>query len=107
MKLMKKDFTDLMQGGMMVNQYLNSFIQLSRYTTKDINTNEKKQDMSLEGLNDDIEFQLLSTDYVNFQHMVDKAIAIESKQKEMEKDGKRNMPFHGQSSGSNVRPHFS
>jgi hypothetical protein len=107
MKLMKKDFTDLMQGGMMVNQYLNSFIQLSRYTTKDINTNEKKQDMSLEGLNDDIQFQLLSTDYVNFQHMVDKAIAIESKQKEMEKDGKRNMPFHGQSSGSNVRPHFS
>jgi hypothetical protein len=39
--------------------------------------------------------------------MVDKAIVIENKIKEMEKDGKRMMPFHGQPFGSNVRPHFS
>jgi hypothetical protein len=63
--------------------------------------------MFLEGLNDDIQFQLLNTDYVNFQHMIDKAIVIESKLKEMEKDGKRKMPFSGQSSGSNIRPCFS
>jgi hypothetical protein len=63
--------------------------------------------MFLEGLNNDIQFQLLNTDYVDFQHMVSKAIVIESKLKEMEKDGKRKMPFPGQSSGSNVRPLFS
>jgi hypothetical protein len=40
--------------------------------------------MFLNGLNDDIEFQLLNTDYVDFQHMVNKAIAIENKIKEME-----------------------
>jgi hypothetical protein len=80
---------------------------LSRYATEDINTDEKKQDMFLEGLNDDIQFQLLNTDYVDFQHMVDKAIVIECKLKEMEKDGKRKMPFPRQSSGSNVRPRFS
>jgi hypothetical protein len=51
---------------MMVNEYCNSFIQLSRYTTEDINTDEKKQDMFLEGLNNDIQFQLLNTDYVDF-----------------------------------------
>jgi hypothetical protein len=107
MKLKKKEFTDLKQGGMTVNEYLNSFIQLSRYATEDINTNKKKQDMFLEGLNDDIQFQLLNTDYTNFQHMVDKAIVIESKLKKMEKDGKRRMPFPEQSSGSNVRPRFS
>jgi hypothetical protein len=106
MKL-KKEFTNLKQGGMTVNEYLNSFIQLSRYTTEDINTDEKKQDMFLEGLNDDIQFQLLNTDYADFQHMVNKAIVIESKLKEMEKDGKRKMPFPGQSSRSNVRPRFS
>jgi hypothetical protein len=39
--------------------------------------------------------------------MVDKAIVIENKIKEMEKDGKRKVSFSGQSSGSNVRPHFS
>jgi hypothetical protein len=63
--------------------------------------------MFLKGLNDDIQFQLLNVDYVDFQHMVDKAIVIESKLKEMEKDGKRKMPFPRLSSGSNVRPSFS
>jgi hypothetical protein len=53
-KLKKKEFTNLRQGSMTVNEYLNSFIQLSRYTTKDIDTVEKKQNMLLEGLNDDI-----------------------------------------------------
>jgi hypothetical protein len=92
---------------MTVNEYLNSFIQLSRYAPDNINTDEKKQDVFLNGLNDDIQFQLLNTDYADFQHMVDKAIVIENKIKEMEKDGKRKVPFSGQSSGSNVRPCFS
>jgi hypothetical protein len=107
MKLNKNQPTDLKLGGMMVNEYLNSFIQLSRYTTEDINTDKKKQDMFLEGLNDAIQFHLLNIDYADFQHIVDKAIIIESKLKEMEKDGKRKMPFPGQSSGSKVRPRFS
>jgi hypothetical protein len=107
MKLKKKEFADLKQGGMTVSEYLNSFIQLSRYAPDDINTDEKKQDMFLNGLNDDIQFQLLNTDYADFQQVVDKAIVIENKMKEMEKDGKRKMSFHGQPSGSNVRPHLS
>jgi hypothetical protein len=41
-KLKKKEFADLKQGGMTVNEYLNSFIQLSRYAPDDINTDEKK-----------------------------------------------------------------
>jgi hypothetical protein len=81
MKWKKKEFTDLKQGGMTVNEYLNSFIQLSRYATKDIKIDKKKHDMFLEGLNDDIQFQLLNTDYADFQHLVDKAIVIESKLK--------------------------
>jgi hypothetical protein len=63
--------------------------------------------MFLNGLNDDIQFQLLNTDYIDLQHMVDKAIVIENKIKEMEKDGKRKVSLHGQSSGSNIRPRFS
>jgi hypothetical protein len=42
MKLKKKEFADLKQGGMTVSEYLNSFIQLSRYAPNDINTDEKK-----------------------------------------------------------------
>jgi hypothetical protein len=67
---------------------------------------EKKQDMFLNRLNDDIQFQLLNTNYADFKHMVDKVMVIENKIKEMEKDGKRKVSFHGQPSGSNVRPRF-
>jgi hypothetical protein len=66
MKLKKKEFANLKQGSMTVNEYLNSFIQLSRYTLDNINTNEKKHDMFFNELNDDIQFQLLNTDYVDF-----------------------------------------
>jgi hypothetical protein len=38
---------------------------------------------------------LLNTDYIDFQHMADKAIMIENKIKEMEKDGKQKPPFLG------------
>jgi hypothetical protein len=92
---------------MTVNEYLNSFIQLSRYAPDDIKTDEKQQDVFQNGLNVDIQFQLLNTDYADFQHMVDKAIVIENKIREMENDGKRKVPFSGQSSGSNVRPRFT
>jgi hypothetical protein len=92
---------------MMVNEYLNQFIQLSRYAADDVGTDEKKQDTFLKGLNDEIQFQLLNTDYLDFQHLVDKAIIIKNKLKEMEKDGKYKMVFLGQHYGTNTRPHFS
>jgi hypothetical protein len=85
MKLKNKEFADLKQDSLIVNECLNSFIQLLRYAPDDINTNEKKLDIFLNGLNDDIQFQLLNTDYADFQHVVDKAIVIENEIKEMGK----------------------
>jgi hypothetical protein len=67
----------------------------------------KKSRTLSEGLNDDIQFQLLNTDYADFQYMVDKTIVIESKLKKMEKDGQRKMSCPRQSFGSNVRLLFS
>jgi hypothetical protein len=89
---------------MTVNEYLNRFTQLSRYAPDNVNTDEKKQDAFLNGLNDEIQFQLLNIDYEDFQRMVDKAIIVENKLKEMEKNGKQKMPFQGQPSGSNTKP---
>jgi SET domain-containing protein len=66
MKLKKKEFANLKQGSMIVNEYLNSFIQLPRYALDDINTDEKKYDMFLNALNDYIQFQLLNMDYADF-----------------------------------------
>jgi hypothetical protein len=39
---LKKEFADLGQGNMLVNEYLNSFIQLARYAHNDINMDENK-----------------------------------------------------------------
>jgi hypothetical protein len=54
LKLKKKEFFDLNKGSMTVNEYLNQFVQLWRYAIDDINTDEKKQDMFLKGLKDEI-----------------------------------------------------
>jgi hypothetical protein len=97
---LKREFSELQQGDMTVNEYLNRFTQMSRYARYDVNTDEKKHDAFLNGLNDEIQFQLLNTDYKDFQRMVNKAIFIENKIKEMEKNGKRELPFQGQSSES-------
>jgi hypothetical protein len=79
LKLKKKEFLDMNHGSMMMNEYLNQFIQLLWYATDNVNTFEKKQDTFLKGLNDEIQFQLLNTDYPDFQHLVDMAIIIENK----------------------------
>jgi hypothetical protein len=39
-----------------VSEYLNQYIQLLRYAIDDVNTDKKKQDRFLKGLNDDIQF---------------------------------------------------
>jgi hypothetical protein len=63
---------------MTVNEYLKKFTQMSRYAPDDLNTDEIKQDAFLNGLNDEIQFQLLNTNYKDFQRMVDKAIIVEN-----------------------------
>jgi predicted transcriptional regulator len=104
LKLKKKEFSELQQDGMTVNEYLNKFTKMSRYAPDEVSTDEKKLVAFLNGLNDQIQFQLLNTDYEDFQKMVDKAIIIESKIKEMEKNGQMKTSISGQSSGSNTRP---
>ena len=76
MQLKRREFYDLKQGGLSVSEYLNRLIQLSRYAPEDVNTDERKQYQFLHGLNNDIQLQLLNSDYVSFQKLVDKAIII-------------------------------
>jgi hypothetical protein len=49
---LKKEFQDLKEGSMMVTEYVTCFIQLSRYTPNDVDTDEKKQECFLNGLDD-------------------------------------------------------
>jgi hypothetical protein len=78
MKLKKKEFEDLKQGSMSVNEYVTRFTQLSHYAPDDVNTDEKKQAWFLNGLNDGLTYALEARDFANFEDMVDKALVLEN-----------------------------
>ena len=54
-RLKKREFHDLKQGNLSVAEYLARFTQLSRYAPEDVNTDDKKQDLFLNGLHNDIQ----------------------------------------------------
>jgi hypothetical protein len=65
-KLKKKEFQDLKQGSMSVNDYVTKFTQLSRYALNEVGTDEKKQECFLNGLNDELAYALEARDFENF-----------------------------------------
>jgi hypothetical protein len=89
---------------MSVNEYVTKFTQLSRYAPHEVNTNEKKQECLLNGLNDGLTYALEARDFENFQGMVNKALVLENCTGVMEH--KRKL-VHQHQSGSSSRPRVS
>jgi len=79
MKLKKMEFLALEQGSMIVVEYRDKFIQLSWYAPTEVDEDEKRQELFMEGLNDGLQYQLLSHTFASFQQLVDKALVIENK----------------------------
>src|SRR5438105_764102 len=102
MKLKKKEFLDLKQGSMTVSEYLNKFTELSRYAPEAVETDVSKQEHFMEGLEDNLQCQLLSSEFSSFQRLVDKALIVESKRRQIGE--KRKMASQNQHGGSNMRP---
>jgi hypothetical protein len=50
---------------MSMNEYATKFTQLSRYAPHEVDTNEKKQDCFLNGLNDGLAYALEARDFGN------------------------------------------
>jgi hypothetical protein len=65
-KLKRNEFQDLRQRSMSVNENVTHFTQLSRYTPTNVDTNEKKQDCFLNGLNDGLAYAMEAKNYENF-----------------------------------------
>jgi hypothetical protein len=97
-KLKKKEFQDLKQGYMSMNEYVTKFTQLSRYTPHEVDTDEKKQECFLNDLNDGLAYALETRDFENFQGMVNKALVLENHRGVMER--KRKLVHQHQSSSS-------
>jgi hypothetical protein len=64
---------------MMVSEYVTCLTQLSRYAPSDVDTNEKKQECFLNGLDVGLAYALVARDFENFQTMVDKALVLENR----------------------------
>jgi hypothetical protein len=105
MKLKKKEFLSLKQGGMSVVEFRDKFIELSRYAPEVVADDGKKQECFLDGLAGPLQYQLMSHTFTSFQHLLDKAICLESKRRELG-ELKRKNTTPGQS-GSNTRPRFT
>jgi hypothetical protein len=82
---LKKEFMDLKQGSKSVNEYITKLTQLSCYAPHEIDTDEKKQECFLNGLNDGLVYALEARDFENFQGMVNKALVLENHRGVMER----------------------
>jgi hypothetical protein len=69
---------------MFLNEYITKFTQLSHYAPHEVDTNEKKHECFLNGLNDGLAYALVARDFENFQWMVNKALVLENREGVME-----------------------
>jgi hypothetical protein len=102
--IMLKEFQDLKQGTMSVNEYITKFTQLSRYAPHEVNNDEKKHECFLNGLNDGLAYTLEARDFENFQGMAKKTLVLENHRGVMER--KRKLVRQHQL-GSSSRPHVA
>jgi hypothetical protein len=62
----KKEFLSLKQGGMSLSEYRDRFIHLSWYAPGEVDVDEKKQELFLEGLIMPLQYQLMSHTFPSF-----------------------------------------
>jgi hypothetical protein len=83
MKIKKNEFLSLKQGGMSVAEYRDKFTEFSCYAAEKVAEDRKKQELFLDGLAGSLQYQLMSYPFPNFQQLVDAAIRLEHKHKEL------------------------
>ena len=95
--LKRREFRNLRQGNRTVKEYIDEFGNLARYAPEDVDTDLKRRERFLDGLNDELAVQLSVVHIPNYQALIDKAIILEGKQKQAE-NRKRKYNHGGHSS---------
>jgi hypothetical protein len=90
-KIMRNKFLNLKQGGMSVTEYLDKFTTWGRYAPNDIDTDEKKRERFMNGLQEDLQPYLVAVPYHDLESLVDAAIMVEDKNKAARESRKRRM----------------
>ncbi|WVZ89095.1 hypothetical protein U9M48_035549 [Paspalum notatum var. saurae] len=99
-----KEFLSLKQGNMSVTEYHDKFLQFARYAPTEVAEDSDKQEHFLEGLNDNLQLQLMNNNFNSLNHLVDRALLTEQKHREIEEKKRKLNPA---SSNSNTRPRYS
>jgi hypothetical protein len=74
-----EEFMKLKQGGDTVTQYLNKFNHLSQYAIDQVNTDIKKKNCFMRGLNDWMQRKMATCIDLSYGRAVSTALAVESK----------------------------
>jgi hypothetical protein len=73
----QKEFMKLKQGGDTVTQYLNKFNHLSQYAIDQVNTDLKKKNCFMRGLNDRMQRKMATCIDLSYGRAVSTTLAIE------------------------------
>ena len=74
-----EEFMKLKQGGDIVTQYLNKFNHLSQYAIDQVNTDLKKKNCFMRGLNDRLQRKMATCLDLTYSRAVSTALAVEAK----------------------------
>jgi hypothetical protein len=75
----QEEFMKLKQGGDTVNQYLNKFNHLSQYAIDQVNTDLKKRNCFMRGLNDRLQRKMAACIDLTYGKAVSTALSVEAK----------------------------
>jgi hypothetical protein len=75
----QEEFMKLKQGGDIVNQYLNKFNHLSQYAIDQVNTELKKKNCFMRGLNDRLQRKMATCIDLTYGKAISTALSVEAK----------------------------
>jgi hypothetical protein len=78
MNLKKDEFCTLKQGGRTLKEYMDDFCSLSRYAPEDIDTDAKRKDKFLSGLNGELKIPLSVAYAPSYQALLDQAVTLDN-----------------------------
>src|SRR3954467_6138457 len=97
--ILKKEFHNLKQRHRSVAEYIEEFNNLALYAPDEVDTDAKRKEKFLEGMNDEMCMHLSVAYVPTYQSLCDKATILESKMKQVE-NRKRKHHFDKHGSGS-------
>ena len=106
MNLKRDEFCGLKQGNRPLNEYMDDFCSLSRYEPEDIDTDAKRKDKFLSGLNGELKIPLSVAYAPNYQTLLDQAITLDNNIKKEESRKRKYNANKYNSSSIQKKPHY-